>query len=258
MSLRTEIRSAFDEVAPPTLGMPERVVQTVLAEGPSRRRRERLMVRLRIPLSLVAVFVAIALVVGVLIGGRLVQDWNSLRNGSPAGGAGHLTQAQLEARPFTPQLLKLGEACPVGPYDNVTSTFGSGPVYGVGDSNPPIKTSWGSYFNDLAAMEPRVTGLVLVRARDLHTGQSVVFIGQNAAGPVLGTDTVSGTVVQQRGEALIDTGHSTHIAYHRGLQNLTAYPLEVGNPTGGPTCYGWQVDGDTFSEVFIGSSTPPS
>src|SRR4029077_11157240 len=43
VSLRTQIHSAFDEVAPTTFGLPERVVQTVLAEGPSRRRRERLM-----------------------------------------------------------------------------------------------------------------------------------------------------------------------------------------------------------------------
>jgi hypothetical protein len=254
MSLRTQIHSAFDEVAPPTFGLPERVVQTALAEGPSRRRKERLIPRLKVPLSMVAVFVAIALVVGVLIGGRLIQDWNSFRNGSPAGGAGHLTQAQLEARPFSPQLLKPGEACPIGPYDSPTSTFGSGPVYGVvygvGDPHFPASTSWGTYFNNQAAAEPNVTGLVLIRARDLRTGQMVVFIGPNATGSVLGTDIVNGQAVVQRGEVLIDTVHTTHVAYHRGSQNLTAFPYETGTPTGGPYCYGWQFDGDTFSEVF--------
>jgi len=86
VSLRTQIHSAFDEVAPPTHGLPERVVQTVLKENAGRRRRERLMLRLRVPLSLVAVFVLVALVVGVLIGGRLMQDWNSFHNSAPAGG----------------------------------------------------------------------------------------------------------------------------------------------------------------------------
>src|SRR5437868_14322112 len=66
-------------------GLSERVVQTVLDEGATRRRREKMLFRIRAPLSLVAAFLLIALVAAVFIGGRLIQDWNALHNGSPAG-----------------------------------------------------------------------------------------------------------------------------------------------------------------------------
>ncbi|HEY8801836.1 MAG TPA: hypothetical protein VIN00_02065, partial [Candidatus Dormibacteraeota bacterium] len=77
MSLRRDMHSAFDEIAPSTAGISERVVQTVLVENSSRQKRERMMFRLRGPMSLVAVFVLIAMVVGVLIAGRMIQDWNA-------------------------------------------------------------------------------------------------------------------------------------------------------------------------------------
>jgi hypothetical protein len=47
VSLRTDIRTAFDEVAPSTFGLPERVVQTVVRELPLRRRKEQWFVRLK-------------------------------------------------------------------------------------------------------------------------------------------------------------------------------------------------------------------
>ena len=55
MSLRRDVHSAFDQITPSMGGLPERVVQTVLSEGATRRRREKMLFRFRAPLSLVAV-----------------------------------------------------------------------------------------------------------------------------------------------------------------------------------------------------------
>src|SRR5207248_9652894 len=85
VSLRRDVHSAFDQITPSMGGLPERVVQTVLSEGATRRRREKMLFRIRAPLSLVAVFLLIALVAAVFIGGRLIEDWNAVHNGSPAG-----------------------------------------------------------------------------------------------------------------------------------------------------------------------------
>jgi hypothetical protein len=243
VSLRTQIHSAFDEVAPPIFGLPERVVQTVLAEGPSRRRK-RMMLRLKVPLSLVAVFVAIALVVGILIGGRLVQDWNSLRNSAPAGGGGQTQLAQLESRQLVLPTPASQFDCKSGPY-NPAGSFGKGPVYG--DGGGTSSTSWGIYYHNLAYAETDITGPILVRGNDIFTHEPVVFVGQYAAGPVAGQDTVDGVAVQQHTELVFDTsqaakGPSTH---------KFSWPFIAGVPKTWSQSTGWQIDGVGFSEVFV-------
>ena len=85
MSLRRDIHSAYDNISPSTTGLSERVIQTVLSEGPIRRRRERFMFRMRAPLSLVAVLIGVAPVAAVLVGGRIIADWNGHFNPAPAG-----------------------------------------------------------------------------------------------------------------------------------------------------------------------------
>ena len=84
MSLRTDIHTAFDEVAPSTFGMPDRVVSTVVTELPEQRRKEQWFGRLRTPLSMVAVLVLLSIAVGVLVGGRVVRDWNAFMRPAPA------------------------------------------------------------------------------------------------------------------------------------------------------------------------------
>jgi hypothetical protein len=243
MSLRKQIHSAFDEVAPQAFGVPERVVQTVLADGPSRRRRERLMLRLRVPLSMVAVFVAIALVVGVLIGGRLMQDWNSFRKPAPAGG-GQTQLAQLESRPLVLPTPATQFDCKSGPF-NSAGSFGKGPVYG--DGGGISSTTWGLYYHNLAYAETDITGPILVRANDIFTHEPVVYVGQYAAGPVVGHDTVDGVAVEQHTELVFDTsqaakGPSTH---------RFAWPFIAGVPKTWSQSTGWQIDGVGFSEVFV-------
>ena len=247
MSLRTQIHSAFDEVAPPTFGLPERVVQTVLAESPSRRRREKLILRMRVPLSLVAVFVLIALAAGILIGGRLIQDWNSFRSAAPAGGGSQSVLAQLESRALNlPNPVSYADCFRNnGPF-NSAGDFGSGPVYGAAGATSD--TSWGTYFHNFAYAETNITGPILVRATDLFRHQPVVFVGQYATGPVVGHDTVDRVAVQQHTELVFDTSQASKApSTHKFV-----WPFISGARKDWSGSTGWQIDGVGFSEVFLG------
>jgi hypothetical protein len=243
MSLRTEIHSAFDEVAPPTFGLPERVVQTVLEEGPSRRRKERMMLRLRVPLSLVAVFVAIALVVGVMIGGRLMQDWNSFRKPAPAGG-GQSQLVQLESRALVLPTPASQFDCKSGPF-NSAGSLGKGPVFG--DGGGTSSTSWGVYYHNVAYAETDIKGPILVRANDIFRHEPVVFVGQYAAGPVVGHDTVDGVAVEQHTELAFDTSQASKSP----SQHKFDWHFIAGVPDSWSGSTGWQIDGVGFSEVFV-------
>jgi hypothetical protein len=244
VSLRTQIHSAFDEVAPPTHGLPERVVQTALTENAGRRRRERLMLRLRVPLSLVAVFVLVAVVVGVLIGGRLIQDWNAFHNPAPAGGSDQSQVALLEAVPLRLPVFASQVDCKSGPFNSAHS-LGSGPVYG--DGGPKSSSTWGVYYYIVTYADADIAGPILVRARDLFTGQPVVFVGQYAAGPVVGSDTVDGHTYDQHAEVLLKTSTSDkQVVSHKFVWQFMS-----GAPTSWSGSTGWQIDGIGFSEVFV-------
>jgi hypothetical protein len=189
------------------------------------------------------VFVAIALVVGVLIGGRLMQDWNSFRKPAPAGG-GQSQLAQLESRPLVLPTPTSQFDCKSGPY-NPAGSLGKGPVYG--DGGGTSSTSWGIYYHNLAYAETAITGPILVRANDLFTHEPVVFVGQYAAGPVAGPDTVDGVAVEQHTELVFDTSHaSTSPTTHK-----FAWPFIAGVPHTWSGSTGWQIDGVGFSEVFV-------
>ncbi len=247
MSLRRDVHSAFDVIAPPLGGMPERVVQTVLAERNARRRKETMLVRLRAPLSLVAVFLFIALVAAVLIGGRVIRDWNAFPKPVPAAPT-HATLAQLEARPLQLPHVAAGAACPDGPQSSA-GVYGSGPFYGdTSLTQGSVTTSQRLYWNLTAETARNVTGLMLVRALDVKTGQAYVFGGPYAAGPVVGTDTVNGHTIDLHSEMVLDTSRAptTTVYNHK-----TAWPFLLGVPLGNSGCYGWQIDGDRFTETFV-------
>jgi hypothetical protein len=252
VSMRTQIHSAFDELAPATLGLPERVVQTVLTENHSRRRRERLMLRLRVPLSLVAVFVLIAVVVGVLIGGRLSAA-NPFHDSAPAGDSYQSQVAQLEAVPLRIPVVQSPLDCRTGPY-NSAGSFGSGPVYGEGGAFPSSDGAlyyhsglYYNYYNNDAYAETKVAGPILVRALDLYTRQPVIFVGQYAAGPAALSDTIDGRTYDQRPELLLNTSNSDK----RARSHEFVWPFVAGVPTTWSGSTGWQIDGIGFSEVFV-------
>jgi hypothetical protein len=246
VSLRTQIHSAFDEVAPPAFGLPERVVEAVLTETHSRRRRERLMLRMRVPLSLVAVFVLIAVVVGVLIGGRLMQDWNSFHNSAPAGGGSQSALAELEAKPLNLPILKAGDTCPASPGNTVGFDSGTGPVYLMGGSE--TQTPWGYYLDVTWVTAPDLSGPVLVRGRDLMSNRILVFVGAYSAGPVVGTDARAGSNGAQRADLLLDAGHP----HARGSGGYGYFPVRQGFSSGFVGCFGLQIDGPNFTEIITG------
>jgi hypothetical protein len=251
VSLRADIHAAFDEVAPSTFGMPERVVQTVVRELPNRRRSERWFIRLRAPLSIVAVLLLLAVVVGTLVSGRVWHDWTTFTNRPvPAVPIDKAELALLEARQVNLPVLKPGEDCPAGPYGSYWG-FGDGPVSFVYVLRAKT-TAWGTYVNAAASTDYRLTGLVLGRARDLLSGAPVVFVGPNAAGPIVGNDTVDSGKVQQRTEVVLDANHRPPATQDSG--RLVVWGLQLGfanDAKGSSGCVGFQFDGASFSETFV-------
>lgn len=249
MSLRTDIHIAFDEVAPSSAGMPERVVETVLT---GRKQRGRWSVRLRVPLSLVAVFLLVAVVVSVLVGGRVMQDWNNFRKSSPAGESNQSQLAQLRARPLhLPALLSRGTACPVtlSVIDDGTganAVYGNGPVYG--QAGGETQTAWGTYFDVTYETEPQLTGLVLVRGRDLYDGSPLVYTGQYSAGDTIGSDTIDGKLVAQHNELVLDASHHPSTS---GTSRWGIYRVRQGVAGTWSGCTGLQIDGLGFSEIAV-------
>jgi hypothetical protein len=261
MSLRADIHSAFDELAPAPLGLPERVVQAVVVDRTSRPIRTW-RVRARVPLSLVAVFVAAALVLGVLLGGRLISDWKATHRPVP-GGIDTTQLHQVEATVLNLPLLQPGSACPGGPWDPTTGWWGDGPVHvhsWISSGFIPLTaTPWGLYGSFHAETARSLQGPVVVRARNLYTGDMLVFVGQLAGGPVGGADNLNGQQVEQRLELVLDASHPGGTAsggfytwgFTAGLKADTSHHTPVNQATIGPTfCTGWQVDGKDFHETF--------
>jgi len=232
MSLRSEMHAAYDELDPADAGLSERVLMTVVRDRPQ---RAGWSLRLRAPLSLVAVFVVIALVAGALVGGRLLADWKA--HVAPHVPAAPMTELQkLEARPLDQPTVRAASACPHGPYAS-GGDAGAGPFHMSG-STVAIPTSWGTYYHVFLFADGRVAGPILVRASDLVDHQRLVFVGPYAAGPTVGTDVLDGQVVQQQLEVVIDDVAPPY-----------AWQFEVGDPNGG-ACTGWQIDGPGFTETF--------
>jgi len=232
VSLRSELHAAYDELGPEVAGLGERIIVTVTRDRP---RRAAWSVRLRAPLSLVAVLVVIAVVAGSLVGGRLIADLRS--HSAPHTPAAPLTPLQkLEARPLHQASLRSASDCPDGPYGS-SGDLGTGPLHMSG-SSVKLDTNWGSYFYNFVYADGPVTGPILVRARDVVNNQRLVFVGPHAAGPVVGTDVLDGQVTEQRLELVIDDVVSPY-----------AWQFEVGVPKGA-VCTGWQIDGPGFTETF--------
>jgi hypothetical protein len=249
VSLRRDVHSAFESIAPPASGLPERVLQTVLAENAGRRRKERLMFRMRAPLSLVAVMALIALVAAVLVGGRIVQDWNKFHNGTPAGqtkGPDFAAQvALLEQRPLVLPTLKAGAVCPnTGNNNPIGYAYGSGPVYAAGSS--PQTSTWGNFFWIAWFTDPHLTGPVLIRGTDLQ-GHTVVFSGTGAYGPVIANDPAQ-TSPALHSELVLDAGHPTQRQNGYGV-----FTVRQGLPKSAGGCAGFQIDGPAFTETFTGA-----
>jgi hypothetical protein len=248
MSLRRDIHVAFESIAPPLGGMPERVVRTVLAEQAARRRKGRMVLRFRQPLSLVAAVLLIAVVAALLVGGRVLQDWNAFHSVPSRGDSSQL--AQLEARPLNLPVLYSISECHLGPLTSDNSALGSGPLYAYGSSKF-TRTAWGTYNSNVLYTDRQITGPILVRARDLLNNSRIVFVGTWAGGPKVGTDVLHGSRVDQRSELVLNEKDTRPVVDNPPAQpHAFVWQFTAGVPDGS-SAIGWQIDGDGFSEVFV-------
>ena len=252
MNLRTELREALDDIVPaaPSHGLSERVLRTAVSEKARQRRGERWTYRLRAPLSLVAALMLVAVVAGVLVGGRLVRDLNAVHNGTAAP----RTLAELEAVPLSLPVVTPGDPCPENPgVNSLGYDYGSGPVYVNGKLIPELKfvqqSGVGGALYDLTFYStPDLKGAVLVRGRDLVRDRSFQFIAPSGSG--FPSDAPPWPVQQQ---LVIDAGHPAA----RTL--TTGYGLwHVGEviDQGWSGCWGLQIDGSHFSEKITGFIQP--
>lgn len=253
MSLRNDIHTAFDEVSPSTLGMPERIIDAVIVEIPRRRQANRWHVRLREPMALVAALLLIVMVVGLLAGGRLWQGWTGVHHSTPPRDYRHRLAA-LEQRPLNLPVLRAGDKCPAGPrggpmYPHDTSRPETGPVQRrVLDE---ITTSWGLYYDDSIFTDVHLKGLILIRGRDLRTNQTLIFTGPYAAGQVVGTDIVNGKTVQQRPELVLDMSRPPDTP---SIPGEYTWRFLTGAPSDSSGCVGFQIDGENFTTTLVGTS----
>jgi hypothetical protein len=270
MTLRADINSAYDEIAPPAPQLEAQLRMLVATEAraavQSPGRRRRWTKRLRGTMALVAALLVVLLVAAVLVGGRVWHDWSVFTNRPvPAGQIDPAQLAALEARPLHMPVVTSETTCPVGPTPSASAVAGvgapvqiwlsngfkfagGGPAYAIGGSYYSV-TSWGQYANVVWVTEPQVTGLVLIRGRDaLNHELPLVYIGRYSAGAILGTDTINRKQVLRRAELVLDAGHHPATS---GKSKWGVYEILVGIPYTMSGCHAFQVDGEGFSEVFV-------
>jgi hypothetical protein len=252
MTLRTDMREALDVVVPtvPPRGFSERMLRTAASEGAQRRRKERWTYRLRAPLSLVAVFVLVSVIAGVLVSGRLIRDWNGLHN-APAAPR---TLAQLEAVPLFLPAVKPGALCPENPgVNSLGYDYGSGPVYVNGKLVPEIKfeqqSGAGGALYDLTYYSaPTLRGLVLVRGRDLVMSRPIQFIAPTGSGY---PSYAPPWPLQDK--LVLD---ATHPPSRTATTGYGIWHVIQKIDQGWSGCWGFQIDGSNFNETITGFIQP--
>jgi hypothetical protein len=269
MSLRNEIRRAVDDVVPPAPGLERKVRDYVIAGNRerkvllARRRRSPWTYRFQGAAGLLAAAVVIALLAGLIVGGRMWRDLNA----TPST----INQTELktlEGKPLNFPTISPGAACPTTALTldpQLGMVVGGGPVY-LGDTEVYGQGSWGYWVELGFVSTAEAPGLVLVRAKDLKSGAQVAFANypiaptaMSAVGPVLGTSSVvDHHDVTVRSEAVF------HDPWRpRAIIGLNVSPAGTdpellvlfGMQTGTSGCIGFQVDGPGFSESFVVTPT---
>jgi hypothetical protein len=205
------------------------------------------MSRLRVPVSLVAVFLLITMVAAVLIGGRVLHEWNAFHNASLAGQGSQI--GELEARPVHLPKLNATDPCPENGRNRIGFDYGAGPVYV--DLGPEGSTEWGHYWEVIYFTSPSLTGPVVVRGRDLKSDRIFVFTGDYASGALVHTDPGAGPLSQQWSELVFDAGNTRGISGSYGH-----FEVIQGISLGWSGCFGFQIDGPNFSETITGFEAP--
>jgi len=259
VTLRAEIGKAIDGIAPPAPELRGRALEFVHAELKQKgsgstisgRRRRPFYSGLRHTGAIAAVLIVVLLVVAFFIGGRILQDWRQFNAPKPVG----IDQAvvdQLRARAIVLPVLKPSDPCPSTPSLHSFFQLGDGPVYAEG--GPAYFTTWGAYYDVSWYTDKGLTGPVLIRGRDLRSDRLIIFVGQNAAGPIVGSDVIKSARVDQRSELVLDAGHPPH-RLGSPLDGVGYWPIRQGVSSGWSHCFGFQIDGPTFHETITGPAS---
>lgn len=267
MSLRKQLHNAIDEVTLPAPDLESRVTAFVFADERRRRQlapahgRSRWIAGLRGMRAVVAALLVVALLGGLILGGRWLRDMTS----SPLPAVDQLELHNLEARPLVamPTMPSTGE-CPVGP---LSTDFTGDPAVGDGLMRVHVgmpstyNTDWGTWNISYFVVNPTEHGLFLVRARDLKSTQSVFFAGNISgvadaqigravlAGKVAGPDTVNGQAVDRYRELVINASAPSDFA--KTTSKAPQWGAYVGYAKGSSGCTFFQVDHAGGTETFI-------
>jgi hypothetical protein len=286
VNLRSDIHDAIDEVAAPAPMLAGQVEAFVLTEGRERRgswKRRRWPMRLADTAAAVAAVLVVVLVATILVGGRAWRELNAY--GYQLSISSQV--AALEARPLKNlPTVPPGAPCPAGPYNQIlylpwleqpqfadnADVYGGGPAYEwePGLNTNVIRTDWGTWIETNFLAGPTSSGLMLFRARDLRTNQPIVFAENPYAdssrndgfvtGDVVGQDSYVERAVQERPMLVIDASHPSTVVANRNRRSYNYFEVSVlvGYPKGNSDCFGFQVDGPGFTEVFVVTHTYPS
>jgi hypothetical protein len=268
MSLRAEIRDAIDDVIPPAPTLERTVTAYVYADHRDRKvlrigRRRALDIRsYKGAAALAAAFLVIALIGGLILGGRLLRDLHSTP--VPAINQGELKK--LEARPLLPlPAMPPDGVCPAGPVaENFMGGFatGDGPMRLIlGYPVTTFRTSWGTWTQTYFLVSPTTKGLFLVRARDLKSGDTVYFAGNLSGiadaqfgrailgGKTAGQDQVNGQRTDLRPELVINASAPSDFVKTPSKPPL--WGAYVGFSGAASGCISFQVDYDGSPETFV-------
>ena len=261
MTLRSEIHTAIDDIAPPAPALPREAVAFALSNS---RLRSRETVRsqpggglgMRRVGSLVAAALVVVMMITLVIGGRLWRDWNTQQQN--AARQAHV--AELRERQLYLPVVDPSAACPESTLNvdqGVYGGYGDGPVYASGTGNRYGLPS-GTYFDSVYWVDPEGSGLILIRGRDLKTNQTVVFAKPpfpsvtatgSPSGKVTGTEVVLGVTVELHDELLLDPSLLLP-------PPADYWAVTQGFPTGSSGCIGIQADGflangSAFTEIIV-------
>ena len=168
--------------------------------------------------------------------------------------AEHAQLAHLEGIRLNLPAMPADGKCPDGPESSVAPypnafrpLYGVGPVYAQG--GPRTDTAENSYFDVTVFTDPTVQGVVLARGRRLDGPQQrIFFIGQWAAGPVVGTDTVADKQVDLHAELALPGDRRPSNAGAAPGWGIWEFRMGIRKPRG---CTGFQIDTTSTSEVWV-------